>query len=198
MTEDGSITRWISGLRRGEDEAAEKLWREYFARMVAVAGRRLAGAGRRADDEDAALSAFKSFCVGAREGKFPQLRDRDNLWPLLLALTSHKCVDEIRRGTRRKRGGGATAVTEELEFITAREPSTEMIAELGERLELLLDRLDRTGDPALRRIAIARLEGEGTGEIAVRLECSRKTIERKLRVIEQVWDRGDDDAEEPS
>src|SRR5688572_24269752 len=107
MSADGSITRWIADLRRGDDAAAEQLWAAYFGRMVAVAGRRLAAAGRAADDEDAALSAFKSFCLGARAGRFPHLTDRDNLWPLLLALTAHKCVDQIRHGTRLKRGGPA-------------------------------------------------------------------------------------------
>jgi hypothetical protein len=31
-----------------------------------------------------ALSAFASFCRGARESRFPRLADRQNLWGLLL------------------------------------------------------------------------------------------------------------------
>jgi DNA-directed RNA polymerase specialized sigma24 family protein len=190
MTAEGSITRWIDDLRRGDDDAAGRLWATYFARMVAAAGRRLAAAGRSADGEDAALSAFKSFCLGARAGRFPQLADRDNLWPLLLALTSHKCVDEVRRQTRQKRGGLSGAAAAELDLITSREPTPELLAEVGDCLAGLLDRLDRTGDPSLRQVAVGRLEGDSAAEIAARLGCSRRSVERKLRVIEQVWERG--------
>lgn len=193
MSVDGSISRWIAELRRGDDAAAAELWAAYFGRMVAVAARRLATAGRAADDEDAALSAFKSFCLGAKAGRFPQLSDRDNLWPLLLALTSHKCVDQIRHATRLKRGGTAGAVSADLDVITAREPTPELLAELNERLTALLARLDRIGDPTLRQIAVWKLEGETTDDIAARLGRSRRTVERKLAVIEQVWERGGDD-----
>lgn len=193
MSVDGSISRWIAELRRGDDAAAAELWSAYFGRMVAVAARRLATAGRAADDEDAALSAFKSFCLGAKAGRFPQLSDRDNLWPLLLALTSHKCVDQIRYATRLKRGGTAGAASADLDVITAREPTPELLVELNERLTALLARLDRIGDPTLRQIAVWKLEGETTDDIAARLGRSRRTVERKLAVIEQVWERGGDD-----
>lgn len=199
MSSEGSITRWIDGIRRGDENAAGGLWAAYFARMTAVAGQRLAGAGRGADDEDAALSAFKSFCLGARAGRFPELKDRDNLWPLLLALTSHKCVDHVRRETRLKRGGPTGPVAAELDLITSREPTPELLVEVGERLAALLNRLDRTGDPSLRNVATWKLEGYTAEEIAGRMGCARRTVERKLRVIEQVWDREEGDpAEEPS
>ena len=193
MSADGSITRWINDLRRGDDAAAGELWAAYFARMVAVAGRKLSVAGRGADDEDAALSAFKSFCLGAKAGRFPQLTDRGNLWPLLLALTAHKCVDQIRHATRQKRGGPAGNVAADLDLVTSREPTPELLTEVNEQLVALLDRLDRAGDPALRRIAMWKLEGESTDDIAERLGCSRRTVERKLAVVELVWDRAADD-----
>jgi len=193
MSADGSITRWINDLRRGDDAAAGELWAAYFARMVAVAGRKLAAAGRGADDEDAALSAFKSFCLGAKAGRFPQLTDRGNLWPLLLALTAHKCVDQVRHATRLKRGGPAGNVAADLTVVTSREPTPELLAEVNEQLVALLARLDRTGDPALRRIAVWKLEGESTDDIAERLGCSRRTVERKMAVVEMVWDRAADD-----
>lgn len=191
MAADESITRWIEDLRRGDDEAADRLWAAYFARMVAVAGRKLNAAGRAADDEDAALSAFKSFCLGARDGKFPHLRDRDNLWPLLIALTSHKCVDQIRRETRQKRGGTSRPVAADLDVLTSREPTPELLTEVSEGLTSLLARLDGTGDSTLRQVAVWKLEGETTEAIAARMGVARRTVERKVRVIEQVWERGE-------
>src|SRR5262245_3491912 len=104
MQADGSITRWITQLKAGNHDAAEALWTTYFRRMVALAQHRLQRAPRRAaDEEDVALSAFNSFCARAKAGLFPRLTDRDNLWPLLLAITQNKCVDLIRRENRLKR-----------------------------------------------------------------------------------------------
>src|SRR5688572_81469 len=86
-----SITRWLNELRDGDTKAAQPLWETYFRRLVQLANRRLHRAPRRAaDEEDVALSAFKSFCMGVQQGKFPRLADRDDLWPLLVAITAHK------------------------------------------------------------------------------------------------------------
>jgi hypothetical protein len=53
-----------------------------------------------ADEEDAALSAFDSFCRRAEQGQFPDLKDRDGLWALLVVLTAHKAADLLRDGRR--------------------------------------------------------------------------------------------------
>src|SRR6516164_352846 len=106
MTSTGSVTEWIGQLRGGDAEAAQKLWEGYFQKMVELARRKLQGLPRRAaDEEDVAFSAFKSFCLGASAGRYPQLGDRDSLWPLLVSITAHKAVDLMRHEHRRKRGG---------------------------------------------------------------------------------------------
>ena len=75
MGSTGSVTYWIERLKAGEPAAAQQLWEGYFDRLVRLARARLAAAPRRAaDEEDAALSAFDSFCRGAEQGRFPQLR----------------------------------------------------------------------------------------------------------------------------
>ena len=80
MAASGSVTHWIQALRGGDPDAAQKLWERYFPRLVGLARKRLQGARRRVEDEeDVALSAFKSFWRGARQGRFPQLADRNDL-----------------------------------------------------------------------------------------------------------------------
>lgn len=75
--------------------------------MVVLARRRLEGTARAAaDEEDVALSAFRSFCLGAREGRFPQLQDSGSLWPLLMVITANKSVDLTRRNNRLRRAAG--------------------------------------------------------------------------------------------
>src|SRR5262249_35194380 len=157
--------------------------------MVGLARARLRGRPRGADEEDVALSAFDSFCKGAERGRFPRLDDRDDLWRLLLALTERKAVDLLRRENRQKRGGGtvveegAVAGAGGLDHLAGREPSPAFAAELAEefchRLEVL--------DEELRTIAVWKLEGDTTEEIAVRLDCAPRTVERKLRLIRSLW-----------
>jgi len=65
---EGSVTRWISDLKGGDQDAASQIWRRYFESLVRMAQRRLNQVPRRGsseDEEDAALSAFHSLCAGA-------------------------------------------------------------------------------------------------------------------------------------
>ena len=90
--------------------AARQLWDTYFLRMVEVARLKLHGTrARMADEEDVALSAFKSFCRGTCDGRFPQFPEHEDPWPLLLALTNHKAIDLVRYERRVKRGGPGLA-----------------------------------------------------------------------------------------
>jgi DNA-directed RNA polymerase specialized sigma24 family protein len=140
---------------------------------------------RAADEEDVALSAFHSFCKGAGDGRFSQLCDRDSLWPLLVAITAHKAIDLIRRENRRKRGGAhPVADCVNLQDLLGREPTPEFVAQVAEEYERLLDRLE---DDGLRSIAAWKMEGCTVAEIATRLGCVARTVERKLRMIRRLW-----------
>jgi RNA polymerase sigma factor (sigma-70 family) len=184
----GSVTQWIGQLKSGDAAAAQKLWEVYFTRMVQLARHRLEAAPRRAaDEEDVALSAFHSFCQGAQAGRYTLLADRSNLWSLLVAITVHKCVDLVRHENRAKRRGSEALPT--FDELISQEPSPEFAAEVAEQFERLLALLDATGDTELRPIALGKMQGESTPEIASRLGCVRRTVERKLQVIVRVWER---------
>src|SRR4051794_29187265 len=92
----GSVSRWLGDLKAGDEAAVQPLWERYFARLVTLARARLR-AGRRgaADEEDAALSAFNSFCTGVARGRFPRLADRDDLWRLLVVITARKAGAQV-------------------------------------------------------------------------------------------------------
>ena len=198
MPSEGSVTHWLGQLQAGDPDAAQPLWERYFTRLVELARKRLADAPRRAaDEEDVALSVLDSFCRRARAGQFPRLSDRDDLWRLLVTLTARKATDLARREGRRKRGGGAVldeaalagppgAAAEEagLERVVGREPSPEFAALVAEECRRLLDLLD---DPALRAVAVWRMEGYSNEEIAARLGTVERTVERKLQMIRKVW-----------
>ena len=184
MNVEGSVTRCIADLKAGEAAAAEHLWQAYFQRLVGLARAKLGARPRPwADEEDVALSAFKSLCLGAARGRFPDLRDRDNLWPLLVVLTAHKATDLMKHQQRQKRGGGQRPDAGDLEMILSREPTPEFSAMVAENCVRLLDRLELP----LRQIAQLRLDGYTNIEIATQLGCALRTVERRLELIRRTW-----------
>ncbi len=107
MSPSGSVTALIERLQEGDHEAARLLWQRYYPRMVALARQKLRGSPPRvADEEDAALSAFDSFCRRAEKGQFPDLKDRDGLWALLVVLTARKVGGLLRHHHREKAHSG--------------------------------------------------------------------------------------------
>jgi DNA-directed RNA polymerase specialized sigma24 family protein len=185
MESEESITLLIGKLRAGDALAARRLWDRYYGNMVDLARRKLTGTSCRwADEEDVALSAFKSFCDGAANGRFPKPINADNLWQLLFTLTARKAVDLLRRECRDKRNANRVAAGYDLEGLVAPDLSPDFAAQMVEQCRLLLDGL---GDPQLRQIAQWKMEGYTSGEIANRTGCTERTVERKLRVIRRLW-----------
>ena len=192
---EGSVTRCVRDIGSGDAAAATLLWERYFALLVQVAKKRLARSGSTgadADEEDAALSAFVSFCTAAGKGRFPDLPDREELWRLLVVITARKVGEQVDRRRALKRGGhlhrveGALAngLTSGLTAAVAREANPEVAAMVAEETRLLLERL---GNSQLQAIALWRMEGYTADEIAKRLGCTRRTVARKLELIRDAW-----------
>jgi DNA-directed RNA polymerase specialized sigma24 family protein len=189
MDSSESVTHWLGELQRGNAEGAQKLWEHYFQRLVSLARHKLHTARpRAADEEDVALSAFASFCQGAGTGRFPNLADRDDLWRLLVVITGRKACHLLRDEKRQKRGGTAdiTGGEAELERVLGREPSPEFAALVADESQRLLALL---ADAELRQVALRKMEGDTNDEIAARLACAPRTVERKLRLIRGLWER---------
>ncbi len=193
MNSGGSITHWIDEIKGGNREAAQGLWERYFARLVRLARLQISEKNRRvSDEEDVALSVFGTFCRAAEEGRFPNLSDRDSLWRLLVKMTAHKAIDQNRRQNRLRRGGGnvrgesvfgnnpAGDDQQALAQVIGNEPTPEFAAMMTEQIARLLGLLD---DPELKELALAKMEGYTNLEIATRLNCSERTIERRLKLI---------------
>jgi DNA-directed RNA polymerase specialized sigma24 family protein len=201
VSSNESVTHWIANLQEGKHEslAQQQIWNRYFARLTALARVKLRSAPlRMADDEDVVLSALNSFFDGVAKGCFPRLSDRNSLWPLLAKITTRKAINQRRYLNAGKRGGGmvrgdsafltahgTNADVCGLDDVIARELTSEFADKVLAGANELIDLLD---DPTLRTIAIQRLQGYSTTEIAQEINCVRRTVERKLELIRQKWE----------
>lgn len=197
MSSDHSITLWIADLKvQDDDQAQQEIWKRYFQRLIGLARFKLGDSPRRAEDEeDVAVSALHCFFAGVGEGKFPELRDRTNLWPLLAKITARKAINQRRDAMRLKRGGGQ--VRGESLFLNADDASALGLADVmaddltPAHLVTLEEERSRLfaalPDEVLQTVARKKLEGYQNAEIAAELGVSERTIERKLNRIRNLW-----------
>lgn len=176
-----SVTRLLRDLQGGRESAAGPLLEVYFERLVQLARKRLQGLpGLNSFEEDVALRSFHSLCRRVQSPDRPlHLSDRDELWRLLATRTISRAIDLIRRHKP-----GETPNDFEVQTLLSREPTAEEAAEMADECRRLLDLLD---EPELRQIALWKVEGYTHEEIAAKLDCVPRTIERKIRRIRMLW-----------
>lgn len=191
-----SISRLIPGLKKSDEVATQQLWDHFSEKLVGLARRKLGDIPKRvADEEDIASTVFFSLCRGAAAGRLADVKSRDELWWLLLAITKRKVADFVRHEMAQKRGPGqveylGTATSSQhglplgLDDLMGDEPTPELLAMLQEQHLYLLSLLR---DDSLRNIANLRIEGHSTIEIASLINISKRSVERKLQLIRQTW-----------
>jgi DNA-directed RNA polymerase specialized sigma24 family protein len=189
---EGSVTHFFGKLRSGDRSAAGELWKRFFPRLVALAGKTLRhGSQAVAGADDAAQSALISFWQRAERGDFADHLDRNSLWKLLAAITVRKSLKQARRERAEKRGGGKVRTESALPATDGAEFNLDHL--LGElpahdfdlRCEELLLQLNED----LRPFALLRLMGHKNREIATLFQCTERKVERKLQLIRQTWQR---------
>jgi len=189
-----SVTTWIAQVKAGESGAAQRLWERYLSRLAQVAHARLGGSPQQvADTEDVVVVAFEKFLRYAKEGRFPRLDDRYDLWQILLLVTEQVAIDQRRKLSATKRGGLATrsltsggGLADESESPlqpASPEPTPDFVVAAAEQCRRLLGLLD--GE--LQRIALAKVHGLTNEEIARQEEMSVRSVERKLNIIRKIW-----------
>lgn len=182
------VARW----RAGDEEGADALFSRYAQRLIALARSRLSPKlARRMDPEDVVQSAYRSFFVGAREGRYFFRRSGD-LWRLLVAITLHKLHHQIERHTAGKRTvdreetfGSGSGLYNALAATAAPEASPFEALALVDELHEMMARLE----PSQRRVLEMRLQGNSVTEIAVETDRSERTVRRVLEKLRHELER---------
>ncbi|HTN03472.1 ECF-type sigma factor [Planctellipticum variicoloris] len=189
-----SITLLLNSLRQEDAEAMRQLWDRYFASLAALAEKKIRGTPvRGSDGEDIAASVMESLWNGARKGRFIDVRNRDELWWLLLALTQRKVASHLRSEQAAKRGGGSRRLSLDepvgrdgglLKDLIAVPPQESDLIAINDTIQHWVGQIV---DPRTREIAVLTLQGSTAEEIAAEVDVAVATVRRKLRVLRQRW-----------
>jgi DNA-directed RNA polymerase specialized sigma24 family protein len=195
---DSSVTLWMQQFLAGDNDIAiQRLWERYCQRLVALAARLMGDLPRRvADDEDVAISAFGSFCHGVARGRFAHLKGRDDLWRLLVTITARKANHLRDYLNCEKRGdlsvldqpalaqAGAASANTSLDQFLAADPTPEFISQAAEEYQRLLNSLP---NDEIRSVAQWKMEGFTNAEMATKLDCTPRSVQRRLHLIRLLW-----------
>ena len=170
--------------RKGDDQAAEELFARYVDRLTRLARSRLSPKlAARTDPEDVVMSAYRSFFVGARDGRFSLSRSGD-IWRLLVSITMHKLYRQARRHQAASRSISSESPAEDHELFCS-EPSPEQVVGIADALEIVLKKLD----PFARRVLELRLQEESLATISSETGRSERTVRRTLSSIRELLTR---------
>jgi DNA-directed RNA polymerase specialized sigma24 family protein len=155
------------------------------------------------DEDDIAQSVFIALCHGADAGRLQSLASRDDLWWFLLAVTRQKIISHLRCDAALKRGSGRVETVGSFEAfcdedaeldedgvrgrfhaLVSNEPTPDFLVMLEEEHQRLLNLLR---DDQLRSVAVWRIEGYSTDEIAAKLQIAPRSVTRKLNLIRRTW-----------
>ena len=171
-------------------EVAQALWDRYSQRLLTLAARNLDIRVRaRVDEEDVVQSMYKSFCLRAQNNEF-KLDDANDVWALLATMTIRKAKKAAAKQRAKKRSVSTEVdlnhpdQTRKPEFASD-EPTPEEIAVAEDEITTRLAELPDD----LKNIVRWKLEGYKNSEIAAadKLDCSERTIERKLHLLRRIW-----------
>lgn len=196
--EQDSVTLWLRQLSQGNQTAARQLWNRYSQALIRLAQSRFPGAfTAAADEEDLVQSVFQTLWTGAAAGRWDTVKDRSELWWLLLAITRQKAINQHAYNSRQKRGAGhqplslTDTITGDssatpLDQVADERPPPELILMLEEEQQRLLACLR---DDVLRSIAVMKLDGASHEQIAQQLDVAPRTVIRKLNLIRETWSK---------
>lgn len=193
--EASTVTEIIQRVRIGDEAAVQELWNRYSEQIIEVARHSLKNASRRVQDEE--------DVAGITAGGFPELDHRDQLWRLLVVITTRKAATVIEKDHRQKRGsedvrGDSTVMSRENEGggpgsfdqLESEKVPPDIATVMADQTRQLWASLP---DETAQRIATLKIEGFTHQQIADRMSINTRTVEQRLKQIQERWQKILDD-----
>jgi RNA polymerase sigma-70 factor (ECF subfamily) len=187
MTEPDDIRALVELLRKGDEQAAQVVYKSYVNRLLPLVRQRLSQRmARRVDPEDVVQSVFRTFFTRVKAGRFV-IEEQDDLSKLLVSITVRKTLRQVAYHKAAKRDPGHETTQNDsscpaLGDLLSMEPSPEATVVFLDQLEKFLKELN----PRDRRILELRMEGYSNEQVARRLGKVDRTIRRIMEHIQQM------------
>lgn len=181
---NSSSARIFASVIADEPDAAAQLFHRYLRRLCRLAQTRIgARLARRIDPEDVVMSAYRSFFLSAKAGRF-WIQESGDLWALLAKITLRKLYRSAAHHSADMRSLDRETDSEASgnlhEWVISEQPAAEEAVALADEVESVLRALPRQH----RRIVEMRLQGELMHDIAKELAMSERTVRRVLGDLE--------------
>lgn len=161
MIDPGAIEKWTLVVSSGDQEQLTALWAELAPTVQKLAEEWLVKSLRRVPDDSVDSSRVREFLAQLKNGEL-RLRGGDELWRLI-----------------------AAAALSRMESAETVRDATEFSAQMVRACKALLDEL---ADADMESVALFKLSGNTNDEIAKSKNCTRRTIQRMLKLIRDIWE----------
>ncbi|MCA9259298.1 MAG: hypothetical protein KDA61_08870 [Planctomycetales bacterium] len=192
MSYRATFSQYFNVLPDDPDEALTQLCNDYYEQLAQRARWSFGSYPRRVADEYAiANQVLHSFHERAVAGQYASIKDWAEFTWILARLTDEQVIDEVRRLSALKRGGGRVRghsvfagvnqrQAADFDLFAAKSETPSVQAALHDEVAKALATLS---DPVEREVFVLRRLNMSNQEIAEKLRLSIATIERKRRRI---------------
>lgn len=182
---NSSSARIFASFVADEPDAAAQLFHRYLRRLCRLAQTRFSPRlAERLDPEDVVMSAYRSFFVSARAGRF-WIQESGDLWALLTKITLRKLYRSAAHHSAEMRSMQRETAFPEADdpqaWVLSEQPSAADAVALADEVESVLRSLPLQH----RRILELRLQGELLNDIARDVGVAERTVRRVLAELEQ-------------
>ena len=192
---NSTVSEWIEQLKEdGRDSAATKLWGHFLEKLTNLVKRKLRTCSQSvSDEEDVVLEAVDACFRALKENRYPNVKNREDLWKLLAVIAERKAIDQIRRSVKGVDGiranvsfrivSDASSILYGIQEWPCSEPTPEFAAIIAEDLVAYLNMLDSKH----REVALLKMQGYSNREIGEKIGRSVPSVERYLKLIRTQW-----------
>jgi RNA polymerase sigma factor (sigma-70 family) len=195
---DAELEQLLADIRNDNSDAVTRFWELHFDRLSALARRRMTTTARRIyDGEDIALSAINSFLSGLSEQRFRNINNNNELSKLLTTIVVRKISKQQRKQNTQKRGSGQVRGESFFQNGNEKEESNRGLENVShssvtpylevEFLDTCEQFFNLLEDDKMKNVVKLMIEGYSIDDIAEELGCVRRTVERKLKRIREIW-----------
>jgi len=175
LPDKSTVTKWLEEARKGNPNAAEKLWNVVYQEVRQMAAGKLSKERQTANLQATMLVNEAYMKMWPKDKEPPNFEDRRHLFGSIARVMEQYLIDYARTRGRLKRGGDRKRVS----LTIAEGELKNLTAVDGEALDDMLAGLDKLANAMPRAAQVVRLRyisGHTIKQTAIALDISDRTV----------------------